>query len=268
MRRDLEPIIFVSPPDRDVILFPLFDAHIGSREFNQKKFSAYLEEIRQIENAFVVIGGDMMDMGLKNSVTSTYEQVLRPSDQKKLCAELLEPLAKAGRILCGTGGNHEARAVKEADDDPLYDVFCNLDIADKYRSAMCFLIVRIGGGEGRSSCAAKRPTYSVVVTHGAGGGMYIGSGANKSERYGMAVDGLDLLITGHTHKPVTFPAAKLMIDTRNGRVSQKQFVCLTATSWLDYGGYPLRKMLSPTAHSRQVIRLSANGKNISVTQDG
>ena len=265
MRRDLDPIIVNMPAGVDLTLHPLFDAHIGSREFKQKELTAYLEEIRKTENAYLVVGGDMMDMGLKNSVTSTYEQVLRPSDQKRLCAELLAPLAKAGKILCGCSGNHEARAIKEVDDDPLYDVFCNLDIADRYRSQTCFLFLRIGGGD-RKLAGKYRHTYAIAVTHGAGGGMYIGSGANRMERYGTVIDGLDVLITGHTHKPITFPVSKLSIDHINGKVSQKQFVCLTATSWLDYGGYPLRKMLPPTAFTRQVIHLSGVGKNISVTQ--
>lgn len=267
MRRDLDPIIFDAQRGVDVSIHPLFDAHIGSSEFKQQELKAYLDEVRKTENGYLVVGGDMMDMGLKHSVTSTYEQALRPSDQKRLCAELLEPLAKEGRILCGCSGNHEARAIKEVDDDPLYDVFCNLDIADRYRSNACFVFVRIGGAD-RNLAGKQRPSYSVLVTHGAGGGMYVGSSANRSERYGTAIDGLDLLITGHTHKPVSFPVAKLHIDPRNGKVSQKQFVCVTASSWLGYGGYPVRGMMPPAAYVRQTIHLSGGCKKITVTQEG
>ena len=96
--------------------------------------------------------------------------------------------------------------------------------------------------------------------------MYVGSSANRSERFGMAIDGLDVLITGHTHKPITFPSAKIVFDTSNKAVSIKQFTVVTATSWLTYGGYPLQKMLSPTAFAPNEIHLSANGKKVRVVQ--
>ena len=265
MLNDFEPIIIDFPAKTDIKIRPLFDIHIGSAQFNEKRFTQFVDDVLADPKCYVVIGGDLMDMGLKNSVTNCYEQTMRPSEQKRYCTELLRPLAAANRILCGTGGNHEHRAVKECDDNPLYDVFAKLDIEDKFRENICFLFVRIGGGD-TALCSKHRPCYSVAVTHGAGGGMYIGSGANRMERFGSVIDGLDIIITGHTHKPITFPVAKLVIDPQNKQITTKQFTCVTATSWLDYGGYPVRKMLTPTAFAMQEIYLSGNGKNVRVLQ--
>ena len=201
----------------------------------------------------------MMDNGLKSSVTNVYEATMRPSAQKKYLVDLLEPLKK--KIICGVSGNHENRSVKECDDNPLYDVFCKLDIEDVFRENACFVFLRFGDKDG---AGMKNPTYTAMVTHGSGGGMYIGSGANKLERFGSVIDGLDLLITGHTHKPITFPVRKIFINPQNNKISYKQFKCVTSTSWLEYGGYPIRKMMLPTAQVLHEIYIKGKRKEIRV----
>lgn len=265
MRDDLSLIVKTVPAGQDVKLYPLFDMHVGSQQYNEKAFKAFRDKVLSEPNSYVLVGGDLMDNGLKSSVTNVYEQRMRPSEQKKYLVEELRPLRE--RIICGTAGNHEWRSVKEDDDDPVYDVFCKLDIEDVYRPNACFILIRFGDTHERGKLSGRnRPTYAIMVTHGSGGGGMIGSGANKLERYGAVVDGLDVLCTGHTHKPVSFPVGKLKIDPQNNRVAQKQFTCVTATGWLDYGGYPFRKMLSPTAHAMQEIILSANEKCVRVVQ--
>ena len=52
------------------------------------------------------------------------------------------------------------------------------------------------------------------------------------------------MVVGHTHKPVTFPVAKLVFT--HGTVARRQFVVAAASSFLNYGGYPIRKMMRPT----------------------
>lgn len=265
MKNDNIPIIKDFPAKTSITVLPLFDMHIGSQEFNEKRFLDWRDNVLQCENTYVVLGGDLLDNGLKNSVTNIYEQTMRPRDQKNYLCELLKPLSENGQILCGTSGNHENRSVKESDDNPLFDVFCKLNIEDLFRENICYLLLRIGGSD-NSLQGHYRPTYAMVVTHGAGGGMYVGSGANRSERFGSIIDGLDILITGHTHKPINFPVSKIVIDAQNKQITQKKFTCVTATSWLDYGGYPIRKMMTPTSFAPQEIRLSGIGKDVRVLQ--
>ena len=240
----------------------MFDLHVGSAQFNIKAWEDFLSRVEKEPNSYIIIGGDMMDNGLKNSVTNCYEATMRPSEQKKYVAKTLEPIRN--KILCGVSGNHEYRSAKDADDNPLYDVFCKLDIENRFRENAVFLFLRFGSDD-RNLHGYERPVYSVMVTHGAGGGGYIGSGANKQERFGMAFDGIDILVTGHTHKPMTFPVQKVCVDTRNGKVAFRQFRCVTATSWLDYGGYPLRGMMLPSAQCLSEIHLAGKRKEIKVT---
>jgi predicted phosphodiesterase len=263
MLGDFEPIV-VDLPHGDAKIYPVFDLHVGSQQFNEKRWKAFKDKLKGEKNSYIIVGGDLMDNGLKNSVTNVYEQTMRPSEQKKYVAEELSDIRD--KILCGVSGNHENRSVKESDDSPVYDIFCKLDIENKYRDNAAVLIIRTGNTNMRIARLSSkvRPSYTMLVTHGAGGGMYIGSGANRLERFGAIIDGLDIIVTGHTHKPMTFPVSKLCIDSQNKKVTQKQFTCVVASSWLDYGGYPVRKMLPPTAQIEQEIILSGHGKQVRV----
>ena len=66
---------------------------------------------------------------------------------------------------------------------------------------------------------------------------------NRNERYGYAVDNMDILVVGHSHKPVLTKPQKIYIDPQNRKVSFKPFNVVQATSCLEYGGYALRKQL-------------------------
>lgn len=264
MLDDLKPIVVDFPYGQDVVIYPISDLHYGSPQFAKKMWSDFTEKVMSEPNSYIVIAGDMLNNALKSSVSNIYEETCRPSEQKRWLAEQLKPLA--GKILCGVSGNHERRSEKDSDDNPLCDVFSKIDIEDSYRPNAAFLILRFGHDMIDKRKAKWRPTYTMCVTHGAGGGMLIGSAANKSERFAMAVDNLDVLVSGHTHKPITFPAAKLSIDMQNKQVITKEFTVVTATSWLEYGGYPLQKMMTPVARRLSEIQLSATGKQVRVLQ--
>lgn len=263
MNGDFKPIIWDLPAKQDITIYPIADLHYGAKEFMGKEWKEFVDRIQQEKNSYIVIVGDMINNALKSSVSNIYEETCRPSEQKRWIADQLKPIKE--KIICGVGGNHERRSLREADDNPLYDIFSKLDIEDRFRENMAFSIVRIGASD-RSVNGALRPTYTICATHGNGGGMYIGSSANKTERFGMAIDGIDIFITGHTHKPLTFPASKLVVDAKNKKVSLKQFKVVVATSWMTYGGYPAEKMMPPVAHELAEIKLSSIGKSVRVLQ--
>lgn len=256
---DMVPIERSFPGREDIVVYPVFDLHLGAAECMEAEWALFRKRVLEQENAYVVIGGDMLNNGIKSSVTNVYAETMRPREQKKVLTEHLGPLRD--RIICMTGGNHERRTAREADQNPLYDVACKLDLEDLYRESGCFVVLRFGRKE---ADGLKNPTYRIAVFHGAGGGMYIGSGANRGERFGAVIDGLDALITGHTHKPMTFPVCKLVFDAANRRVTQKQFRVVVATSWLNYGDYAMQKMMVPTAHCISALHLKGDRKGMRV----
>lgn len=259
MKSDFE-IIERSFPREDIRIYALSDLHVGAKEFRADIWEQWKKMILSSPNNYIVIAGDLMNNATRSSVSNIFEDTMRPREQKLWLMGELSPLKE--RILCAAPGNHEARSGKDVDDDPLYDVLCKLDIEDVYRPNAAFLALRFGEKDGNG---LRNPTYSIMVTHGRGGGSLTGGGVNRNERFGYVFDGLDILITGHTHKPVVTAPSKMTIDLQNKRVSQKPFLCVTATAWLDYGGYALKGMLAPASHRVQHITLCGTKKEFTVT---
>lgn len=260
MLNDFEIITKRFPEREDITIIPVSDVHLGAKEHMQKAWEDFCRSVLEKENVFLVLGGDLLNNATRNSVSNIFEDTMRPSEQKRVMAKMLEPLRE--RILCSVSGNHERRSGKDADDDPTYDIMCKLDIEHLYRENIAFLKVQCGRQDGDG---AKNPTYKIAVTHGAGGGIFTGAAVNRNERFGYTIDGLDMLIVGHSHKPVVTQPSKLVFDCQNNRISQKPFKVVVSTSWLEYGGYAAQKMLLPSSHAKQWITLRGNKKEILVT---
>ena len=248
-------------PREDITIIPIADVHLGAKECMEKEFIDFLKMVEETPNIYLVLAGDLINNATKSSVSNVFEDRYRPSEQKKMMAKLLEPVKD--RILCAIPGNHEARSGKEADDDPMYDIMCKMDIEDRYRENIAF--VKIQMGDNRRSEGRRNPTYILGVSHGSGGGIYTGGAVNRNERFGYVIDGIDALITGHTHKPVVSVPGKIKINPQQNTATIVPFKVITATSWLNYGGYAARKMLMPATHTLQTMTLRGRKKEIIVT---
>jgi len=251
------------PLDEDVHIRILSDLHVGSKQFNEKAYDLWRQSIRPKD--LIVIVGDLMDNGLKSSYGS-YEQTMMPNAQREYIYQTLKQFAGTGQILCCVSGNHESRTSRETDEFPLYSVLCRMKEEDKYRRGGCFVKLRFGGSEDRKKRNGRyRPTYNIAVLHGNAGGMYVSSSGAKAERFAMGISNCDLLISGHTHRPLTFPLSHIAFpDNKNATMVKKQMAVVIASSYLNYGGYALEKMLPSTAMCSQEIILSARGKHIQV----
>jgi hypothetical protein len=178
---------------------------------------------------------------------------------------MLKPIKN--RILCAVSGNHENRSVKDADDDPTYDIMCKLDLEDLYRPNAAFVKIGIGTRPKSDSDNIERSQacYVFAVMHGAGGGVYTGAAVNRNERFGNVIDGLDCLVVGHTHKGTVSKPAKIVVDVRHNKVSQKHYTVINSVSWMSFGGYAIKKMLLPAQGGNpQTLRLSKTSKKITV----
>jgi predicted phosphodiesterase len=223
-------------------LYPVGDVHIGSKEFDLGLFKDWVEMVKDDPNGAVVIIGDMMNMGLRNSKSNVYEEKLSPMEQKELCYELLNPIAD--KIVGGCSGNHEYRAVKEVGVNPLYDVFCRMRIEDRYRENACFIKLTVGK-------QGKNPnTYGVVLTHG--------SSKNKDERWTYGVDGCDCFISGHTHDALHKPLGKIRMDLTHNKVKTVGYQHIVVIPFQAYGSYAVRGKYLPS-HLGQFQRVTFDG---------
>lgn len=261
MLNDFEMIVRRFEDREDITLLPIADVHFGSIAHRTREWEKFVMAVKDQQNTYLTIGGDMIDNAIKTAkVGVPWDNPIRPSEQKKIMCEYLAPLKD--RILCIVPGNHCARN-RDVDDEPLYDIACKLDIEDRYRPNAAFVKLQMGKSRADGN---KNPTYMLCVSHGAGSSIYVGGAAARGERFGMSVDGLDLLITGHTHKPADLPNAKIVIDKHNNQISVKPWRYLVCSSWLDYAGYAANKMLTPTPFVEQRAILHGKEKCIEITQ--
>ena len=260
MRRDSELIVRKFPTNANLHIHFIADVHLGAKEHKEKEWADFCSNFLNDPNAYLILGGDLINNGTKNSISGPFEDIMRPREQKIVMAEMLKPLSK--RILCAIPGNHEGRSGKDADDDPMYDIMCKLNLEDLYRENMAFIKLQLG--KQSKAPNSNSFTYVLAVVHGTGGGIWTGAAVNRNERFGYTIDGVDALLVGHSHKPYVAQPGKIVVDPQNNKVTVKPFKIVVATSWMNYGGYPARKEMLPSSHAPQIITLHGNKKLITV----
>lgn len=250
--------------DAPITIFPISDVHYGALEHKHKEWLAFCKMVEETPNAYIILGGDLVNNNVRTcSFINPYDELVRPREQKKAMVEFLSPIKD--RILCAVNGNHEARSIKDDDIDITYDIMTKLDIEDLYRPNIAFMKVSLGH---RKTDNTPIQSYTFAVTHGAGGGIYTGATVNRNERFGNVIEGLDCLIVGHTHKGTVSKPSKIVIDRKNDKVSMSHYTVISMTSWLNYGGYAMQKMLLPAhvADPRMLkLSMSQHNKKIEVT---
>ena len=258
MRSDFD-LIVQEICDKEIKIYPVADVHFGALEHDAKAWSEFCSKVASEPNSYVILAGDLINNNTRSSVGSPWDDRIRPRDQKRLMVEYLTPLRD--KILCCVSGNHERRSLKDADDDPTYDIMVKLDLEDVYRQNAAFMKIRLGART-RDGGIGYDTSFKFAVTHGSGGGM-TGAAVNRNERWGNVIDGVDCVIAGHTHKGAVTRPAKIVIDDNNDIVSIKDYVVLSCVSWQAFGAYPLQQMMTPTITSRpQSIRLISRPKEI------
>lgn len=227
-------------------VYPLGDLHIGSPDFNESAFRRWKNEVDNDPYAKVVLVGDMMDNGLKNSVTNTYEATMTPFQQKEWLKNELETIKD--KIIGAVQGNHEYRDNILTGICPLYDVMAKLDLEHLYRPNMTFMKLNLGQRTKDRQCS-----YNLVVAHGATKG--------RTKQFPYTIDGVDVMITGHFHTPESYFRSKIVIDSKNESVTMRDFMHISVPSFTSFGGYALRAMYIPQdGNIFPVVRLDGTKK--------
>lgn len=236
----------------ELILIGLSDLHIGSDQCDEKLIGLFLKKWGEIPNVRFVLAGDLVDNGLKNSKTNVYEQRYSPEGQIDRIVEMLSPYRD--KILCIVDGNHEKRSSKEADISPSRLIAYELGLSKVYRKISCYLRIYVGK---RKNGHSDNPVYSVAVHHGGGGAMH------KLDKYSVML-GVDVLMSGHTHKPDSHPVSRMEVDINKGVVRFKKIHVVTLTGWLSFGGYGEEKMYLPTPVAPNRVILMGGNHEIEV----
>lgn len=238
------------------------DLHLGSKKCDYKGIQERIEKVRTNENTYAIILGDLLNNSTKTSVGDVYEEELTPMQQVKKATMLFEPIKD--KILGVCSGNHERRSYKTDGIDLLYFMCAELGIADKYDYCSCLLFIRFGQNptHPRSGKDTRKMCYSLYMTHGDGqGGRTIGGKANGLQRRGQVVDA-DIIVTGHTHAPLSFRDCFYRIDYQNSSVVRKEQLFVNASSTLDYEEYAELYGMRPSSKKSPIIVLNGRKKEM------
>lgn len=242
----------------EIRILPLADLHLGDINCDYRKVQEWIREIRESENTFAILNGDLMDAAIKSSVGDIYGASLQPMQQLEQCVKTFEPIKD--KILAVMPGNHEAR-IYRTDGLDLTQIMCNqLGIGDRYAPASAMLFIRFGhdrlpGHHGR------KVRYTIYCVHGSGGGKKEGAKLQRVVDLAAITDA-DCYIHSHTHMPIIAKLSFFRTDLGNSSVQKVDKLFVNTGSTLEWGGYAEAQSFKPATNDTPVIVLSGRKRNL------
>tara|TARA_R100001530_G_scaffold118953_1_gene86111 strand:- start:114 stop:956 length:843 start_codon:yes stop_codon:yes gene_type:complete len=233
------------------------DVHYGNPFFSMPHLKHTLDWIMKKPNRFFSTNGDLLEAIIKSSKGDIHHQVLSPKQQRDDMVDLLKPYKE--RLLCMTGGNHEARIFNETSIDLTEDMANALGVP--YRAEG--MLFKISFGRGNRSNLNKPFVFWGYMTHGYGGARTKSAKAVKVERTRTFIHA-DWFAMSHDHVVNVAPDIYLMPDNRgkeedndfiSGRVTAKREILIKTNAYLKWGGYAEAGGFPPSDLSTPVIKM-------------
>jgi predicted phosphodiesterase len=242
-------------PNLDIVeIDTLADLHIGDSSCDFKSIMERIEHIKNTENAYCILDGDLMDTAIASSIGDTYGANLQPMEQLKQCVKIFEPIKD--KILAVLPGNHEGRVYKSDGLDVTELMCAQLGIPQKYSPTTALLFIRFGKAKSHGRENARQ-LYTAYVTHGSGGGRREGGKVNRLADLASIVDA-DIYIHAHTHLPLIFKEAFYRVSSSTSSVTLVDKMFVNTSAALNYGGYGDKQGFKPASKSSPVIYLDGH----------
>lgn len=245
------PIVLNFPQLESMNVLLSSDMHVGSAQFDERKWNEFEKLINEPRN-YVIFAGDQMEYATARSKSNIYETTMHPREVKRWWIDRMKPYKD--KVLCIIDGNHEYnRASRDADAYPLYDIAYSLEIEDRYRSEAAFVDVNVGKWTAKGH-HGEPVQYVFRVNHK----------AQNLVNYGTAdgIEGIDVFVSGHTHKPSDKPLGKLVYNRNNRSIYERTVENIVCGSFLMYGGYGERGGMRPTSQKLYYVELCGQYRNI------
>jgi hypothetical protein len=212
------------------------DSHLGSPQFDQKRFLDMLDYAKS-HGIYVFLMGDLLETATRTSIgAGVYEQEINTNSQFEQMCEWLKPLSDKKLLLGIHTGNHESRIYETTGFDVTKALARELHIP--YLGDACWSNFKVG-----------KETYSLYTLHGRSGARFDGTALLAIERISVSFNA-DLVAMGHMHKCIS--SSVLSQRTSKGRVVEFKKHLLITGHYLKYdGGYaqklglPMGKLGSP-----------------------
>lgn len=249
---------------KPIQLMPLSDLHLGDAHCDKKLIRACIDTIKNTENLYCILDGDLMNTAIAGSKSDFYGETLTPMEQLETCIELFQPLVDQGKILAVLSGNHEERISKAVGVDMSKFMAVQLGLGDVYSSTSTVMFLRFGHCTNHD--LKRSQNYSVYINHGnGGGGRRPGGKINAMEDMAKIITA-DVYVMGHTHMPSTFRNQHLLCNPSNHTVTLREQVFVNTASFLNWSGsYGDRMGFQPNSKQPPIITFADTEHHITVT---
>ena len=238
----------------NLTIIPISDVHLGDKTCNIKAFKAILERVKNEENTYAILNGDLCNIALKSSVSDVYENK-SPMEEVAELIDYLEPIKD--KILVISNGNHEDRIKKDTSIDVLWLVAKQLGIEECYSPSWWYLYLSFG------MCNKHRPlTYTISGYHGAGGSTTSGAKINRAKKMGQVVVA-DCYLMSHVHEPINTKSVIFTPDYQHRSLVKRELFYCVSNSFVEYEDSYAEKMgLLPSHTGINEILLNGRKKEI------
>ena len=246
----------LDPNLTEVSVIVLSDLHYGNPYCSVKHFQRTLDFIKNNDNCYCFLNGDLCEAATKLSKGDVYTQKLTPQQQRDDVIIMLDPIKD--KILGVTTGNHEQRIYNETGVDLTKDIAESLDVP--YRAEG--MLYKLAFGCGNERHADKPYVFWSYISHGYGGARTKSAKAVKVERMATWVHA-DWYAMSHDHVVSVVPNVYLMPDNRgiekdgflSGKVTAHRSMLVKTNAYLKWGGYAEAGGFPPSDLSTPVISL-------------
>lgn len=244
----------------EIEIIPVADYHWADPNSDHGKIMSDIEYIRNHDNVFCILNGDLMDCAIASSVGDTYGATLSPMEELRACVELFKPIAH--KVLCVTQGNHEARHYRTNGLD-LTELMCRqLGIEDRYSPTTALIFLRFGMLDKHKH--SRKVLYTIYVSHGNGGGRKEGGKIQRLIDLSTIIDA-DVYICGHTHLPAMLKDSFARPSMSNNSITYGTRLFVNTSAKLNYGGYGETMGYKPLCTDTPIIHLYGTHKEMRAT---
>mgnify|MGYP000847614438 FL=1 len=212
-------------------LYPLYDLHIGSNLCDIQKMLTVLNVIKKDKDAYFLIGGDALDMSIKDSIGDVYTG-MNPAEEGKKFLEIFKDMWD--KCFTVIRGNHEMRLLRSTGID-LLEFVAPMDLY----AGDAALVYIIWGNKLQNQT-------SILVTHGNGSATTPGGQMNSAIKMDKVITNVDFVLSGHTHQLIYFPDIIYVYNNNTMQIDEHITQHIVCGSYLKWGDYATRKSLKPS----------------------
>ena len=243
-----------------IYLVPLADLHIGCRESNLGKINGYINWIKERDNAFTILNGDLLNCATKDSSPELYEDLITTDDAYHQLRVILEPIKD--KILAISRGGHEGQIFRSVGADYMARLAYDLEAPYKPEGGMVGV---------RLSKNGHTAVFFTYFTHGWGGARTIGAKVKNVDDLALVAEA-DCYVLSHDHTQVVHRLNKLCpprsrLGLKNVYLQTHRQLLINTGGFINYSEYIQRKGYVPQDIGTPRIRMELKKSGKGYTKD-